>query len=204
MRVRETTSLFVIFFFRAACYFSMQRLLFQFCNHKPINPAARVEINHFHIMVSYYYFHDSMSLSPGATHLLQQCKWKTGLYDKETSRRSMFHCVTTLFKYFWTLCCKWPEEHSCCFSFVASYDTGISSKASGINKSLWGKMTRGLLTGSPYPGTPSWGHLTSVHGRGSLWTLSAFLWPLLGRLQEWVELLWGKTTITKKKMQTRG
>lgn len=119
----------------------MQRLLFQFCNREPINPVARVEINHFHIMVSYYYFHDSMSLSPGTTPLLQQCKWKTGLYDKETSRRSMFHCVTTLFKYFWTLCCKWPEEHSCCFSIGASYDTGISSKASGINKSLWGKMT---------------------------------------------------------------
>lgn len=62
---------FLSFFFRAACYFNMQRLLFQFCNHKPINPAARVEINHFHIMVSYYNFHDSMSLSPGATHLLQ-------------------------------------------------------------------------------------------------------------------------------------
>lgn len=58
-------------FIRAACYFGMQRLLFQFCNNKPITPAARVEINHFHIMVSYYNFHDSMSLSPGATHLLQ-------------------------------------------------------------------------------------------------------------------------------------
>lgn len=43
-----------------------------------------------------------------------------------------------------------------------------------------------------FPGTPSWAHLTSAPGRDSLWTPSAYSWPLLGKCQGWAELLWAE------------
>lgn len=45
------------------------------------------------------------------------------------------------------------------------------------------------LSGFPFPGTPSWAHPASVHGCDSLWTPSAYPWPLLDKPQEWDELL---------------
>lgn len=49
-----------------------------------------------------------------------------------------------------------------------------------------------------FPGTPGWAHLTSVHGCDSLWTPSAYPWPLLGKCQGWAELLEAKKEKKKR------